>query len=94
MRVSFALRHVQRPHMHRWPGTICWAALGGKPLLPARADYTIRMNFTTVPRTMTRVHKWMHSIPVHYKACVEIVLQLRMIDVVSHSYFWEQREGK
>ena len=33
-----------------------------------RADYTIRMNFTTVPRTWEKVRKWTHRIPVHYKA--------------------------
>lgn len=31
------------------------------------ADYTIRMNFTTVPRTWELVNIWTHRIPVHYK---------------------------
>ena len=34
-------------------------------LMPA--DYTIRMNFTTVPRTWIPVNKWRHSVPIHYK---------------------------
>ena len=31
------------------------------------AEYTIRMNFTTVPRTWISVNKWRHSVPIHYK---------------------------
>ncbi|KAK9833394.1 hypothetical protein WJX81_001382 [Elliptochloris bilobata] len=33
----------------------------------AGADYTIRMNYTTVPRTWEKVNIWTHRIPVHYK---------------------------
>lgn len=30
-------------------------------------DYTIRMNYTTVPRTWVPVNKWKHHLSVHYK---------------------------
>lgn len=33
------------------------------------AEYTIRMNFTTVPRTWIPVNRWRHDVPIHYKAC-------------------------
>lgn len=42
-------------------------ANGAPAFATLRADYTIRMNFTTVPRTWERVVKWTHGIPVHYK---------------------------
>ena len=31
------------------------------------ADYTIRMNFTTVPRTWIPINRWRHDVPIHYK---------------------------
>lgn len=31
------------------------------------ADYTIRMNYTTVPTTWSSVNKWSRGIPVYYK---------------------------
>lgn len=30
-------------------------------------DYTIRMNYTTVPRTWVPVNKWKHHLSAHYK---------------------------
>ena len=30
-------------------------------------DYTIRMNYTTVPRTWVPVNKWKRHLSVHYK---------------------------
>jgi len=30
-------------------------------------DYTIRMNYTTVPRTWVPVNKWTHHVSVHYR---------------------------
>ena len=39
------------------------------------ADYTIRMNFTTVPRTWELVNIWTHRIPVHYKVSSAIKLR-------------------
>ena len=31
-------------------------------------EYTIRMNFTTVPRTWISVNRWRHDVSIHYKA--------------------------
>lgn len=31
------------------------------------ADYTIRMNFTTVPRTWVPINRWRHDVSIHYK---------------------------
>ncbi|KAK9829531.1 hypothetical protein WJX72_006343 [[Myrmecia] bisecta] len=31
------------------------------------ADYTVRMNYTTVPTTSIAVNKWKHGVPVYYK---------------------------
>ncbi|CAL8463070.1 g2604 [Coccomyxa elongata] len=33
----------------------------------AGSEYTIRMNFTTVPRTWVPINRWRHDVSIHYK---------------------------
>ena len=65
-------RHINMPAAHNLlhENIIgnCWQHGRPHDHLLGGAEYTIRMNFTTVPRTWISVNKWRHSVPIHYKA--------------------------
>lgn len=46
---------------------LLWVQFQEGPSHVGTTDYTIRMNYTTIPRTWVPVNKWKHHLSVHYK---------------------------